>query len=275
MAMDFFLNFLKNGPMSESNRLNADEARRCPLPEGIETFWIYDSDSALKVHAAYKWAKAGDSKSALTLILDLALTELFKYASRFGKDSIFVAPFAREASGDNAIPQVLSEVLAVLCGATADNEIVQVTKVYHTGADPMERLALRPVFDGPVQAGKKYILVDDVVSLGGTLAELAHYVQSKGGVVAGVVVMVNAGRQKSLVPNRKTVKTLKERFANEIIEIFGIHVEALTANEAQYLVGFRSADEIRNRLLKAKQEVDIRLRSKGIAGVFGTENSPT
>ena len=139
----------------------------------------------------------------------------------------------------------------------------------------MERLALRPVFDGPVQAGKKYILVDDVVSLGGTLAELAHYVQSKGGVVAGVVVMVNAGRQKSLKPHRKTLKILKERFANEIIEIFGIHVEALTANEAQYLVGFRSADEIRNRLLKAKQEVDIRLRSKGIAGIFGREDSPT
>ena len=114
-----------------------------------------------------------------------------------------------------------------------------------------------------------------MVSLGGTLAELAHYVQSKGGVVAGVVVMVNAGRQKSLNPHRKTLKILKERFANEIIEIFGIHVEALTANEAQYLVGFRSADEIRNRLLKAKQEVDIRLRSKGIAGIFGREDSPT
>jgi hypothetical protein len=94
-------------------------------------------------------------------------------------------------------------------------------------------------------------------------------------VTPGVVVMVNAGRQKSLQPHRKTLKILKERFANEIIEIFGIHVEALTANEAQYLVGFRSADEIRNRLLKAKQEVDIRLRSKGIAGIFGREDSPT
>jgi hypothetical protein len=66
---------------------------------------------------------------------------------------------------------------------------------------------------------------------------------------------------------------LKQRYANEIIEIFGIHVDALTANEAQYLVGFRTADEIRNRLIKAKQEVDIRLRSKGIAGVFGAQNS--
>jgi hypothetical protein len=85
--------------------------------------------------------------------------------------------------------------------------------------------------------------------------------------------MNNAGRNKSLRPDRKTVKTLKERFANEIIEIFGIQVDALTANEAQYLVGFRSADEIRNRLSKAKEEVDLRLRSKGIEGVFGPQNS--
>ena len=58
-------------------------------------------------------------------------------------------------------------------------------------------------------------------------------------------------------PDARTLKTLKQRYANEIIEIFGIHVDALTANEAQYLVGFRTADEIRNRLLKAKQEVDL------------------
>jgi hypothetical protein len=39
---------------------------------------------------------------------------------------------------------------------------------------------------------------------------------------------------------------------------------ALTANEATYLIGFRSTDEIRNRLAKARQETDRRLRSKGI-----------
>jgi len=86
-------------------------------------------------------------------------------------------------------------------------------------------------------------------------------------------VIVNAGRNKSLRPAAKTLKILKERFANEIIEIFGIYVDVLTANEAQYLVGFRTADEIRNRLIKAKKEVDLRLRSKGIAGVFGAQVS--
>lgn len=160
-----------------------------------------------------------------------------------------------------------------MCGSTADKDIVQVTKVYHTGADPMERLALRPEFEGAVQVGGRYVLVDDVTSLGGTLAELAHYIQFTGGFIQDVAVIVNAGRNKSLRPDLKTIKTLNERFANEIIEIFGIQVDALTANEAQYLVGFRTVDEIRNRLLKAKQEVDLRLRSKGIAGVFGTQDS--
>ncbi len=83
------------------------------------------------------------------------------------------------------------------------------------------------------------------------------------------LVLVNAGRSKSLSPDKQTLKLLEERYGNELIEIFGIQASALTANEARYLVGFRSIDEIRNRLVKAKQEVDIRLRSKGIPSVFG------
>ena len=109
----------------------------------------------------------------------------------------------------------------------------------------------------------------EITSLGGTLAELANYIQSRGGIVHGVFVLVNAGRSKSLSPDKRTLKTLESRFAHELIEIFGIAVNAHTANEARYLVGFRTADAIRNRLAKAKQEIDLRLRSKGISSVFG------
>ncbi len=38
---------------------------------------------------------------------------------------------------------------------------------------------------------------------------------------------------------------------------------ALTANEASYLSGFRTADELRNRAAKATEEIDLRLRAKG------------
>jgi hypothetical protein len=60
-------------------------------------------------------------------------------------------------------------------------------------------------------------------------------------------------------------RSFKEQFDDEFTEIFGIEPNALTANEAQYLAGFRSADALRNRRAAAEQEIDRRLRSKGIA----------
>ncbi|MEI6825247.1 MAG: hypothetical protein WCK54_06630 [Desulfuromonadales bacterium] len=103
-----------------------------------------------------------------------------------------------------------------------------------------------------------------MTNLGGTLAELANYRLSHGGTIAAVVVLVNAGRTKQFQPTRAVIRKLEERYENEIEEIFGIIPGALTANEANYIIGFKSADEIRNRLVKARKETDLRLRSKGI-----------
>lgn len=79
-----------------------------------------------------------------------------------------------------------------------------------------------------------------------------------------MIVLVNAGRVKLFHPARKVLRELEKRYLHEIEEIFGIVPHALTANEANYLIGFKSVDEIRNRLAKARKETDLRLRSKGI-----------
>lgn len=68
-----------------------------------------------------------------------------------------------------------------------------------------------------------------------------------------VFVLVNAGRTTKFKPETKTIRLLEKRYGHEINDIFGIDPAALTANEASYLVGFRTADEIRNRLAKARQ----------------------
>ncbi len=174
---------------------------------------LFTKDTDIKSHHAYTAAKSGDVTAAIQLILDLALGFIEEHSHQFSKDQIFVSPHAREASGDNAIPQVL---------------------------------------------------VDDVTSLGGTLAELANYIQSNDSLVENAVVLVNAGRSTQFKPQAKTIQLLTRRFGHEITEIFGITPAALTANEATYLVGFRTADEIRNRLAKARQETHLRLRSKGL-----------
>jgi hypothetical protein len=234
------------------------------FPVNLTAFSLLEHDGQLKAHPAYRQAKAGDKVAALDLIQDVALEWLYLERLRFPPGVIFVAPHAQEASGDNAIPQTLSAVCAIVFKGRVDTEIVQIDRVYHTGADPMERMAARAQFTGQVEPGSEYVLVDDVTNLGGTLAELSNYIQLHGGVVRGVVVLVNAGRSKALVPDSRFVRLIKERFHDDFTEIFGIEPDALTANEAKYLADFRSVDAIRNRLSKAKQEIDCRLRSKGI-----------
>jgi len=76
------------------------------------------------------------------------------------------------------------------------------------------------------------------------------------------VVLVNAARSGRLTPARRLITMLERRHGNTIREAFQIDPVALTAEEAQYLIGFRSADEIRNRSLAARQETDRRLRAK-------------
>jgi len=225
---------------------------------------LFTQDVRIKAHSAYKLAKAGDQDAALDLVIDNAVAWLYEQREKFAPGLLFVAPHAQEATGDNAIPQTLASVCAAIFKGTADTEIVQSDRVYHTGADPMERMASLAQFVGRVLPGAEYVLVDDVTSLGGTLAELANYIQVYGGIVKGVVVLVNAGRNPELAPKAKFVQLIKERFDDEFTEVLGIEPGALTANEAQYLAGFRSIDAIRNRLVTAEQEIDRRLRSKGI-----------
>ena len=234
------------------------------FPASAKHFHRFRHDSELKKHPAYQAAKKGDNEAAFELVWDLASSFLMDLKGEFAENTVYVSPFAKEASGDNAIPPLLASACASFMEGKAENDIVQLERVFHTGADPMERLSLRPSFEGEVVSGQDYVLVDDVTNLGGTLAELANYILINGGMVKGTIVLCNAGRSDDFLPSKKTLRLLKERFGNEIKEIFGIRTEALTTNEANYLIGFRTTDEIRNRLFKAKKETTERLRSKGI-----------
>lgn len=236
------------------------------FPDDIKHFHCFSQDMDIKQHPDYGAAKSGSAGAALQLVEDLAFGFLVSLKGEFPEGTIFVSPYAKEASGDNALPLILSLMCAEVLGGTSETDIVQLQKVFHTGADPMERLIARPSFEGGVQHGSSYVLVDDVTSMGSTLAELANYLLMNGGSVIGSILLVNAGRSKIFRALKKHTRLLEERFGDEIKNIFGIHTAALTANEASYLVGFRTADEIRNRCVKAEKETVKRLLSKNYSG---------
>ena len=67
-------------------------------------YFLFADDGQLKAHADYRAAKAGDQAAALNLVWDLTVDFLIDTVRQLPPNVTYVAPFAREATGDNAIP---------------------------------------------------------------------------------------------------------------------------------------------------------------------------
>ena len=129
----------------------------------------------------------------------------------------------------------------------------------------MERLISRASFDGKVVSGGKYVLVDDVTTSGATISDLSSYIQANGGEVIGSVLLTNAMRTGSMLPSSKTIRTLEDKYGRTIKELFNIDPKALTREESQYLLGFRTDDELRNRAAKARDSRSERIHAKTVS----------
>lgn len=225
----------------------------------------YTDDSAVKAHADYTAAKNGDAVAAARLVPDLVKPETITAArSKFDGETIFAPVSLEEPGGRNRIPAVLAGYYAAAVGAEFDTAIRQANRAFHTGAGPMERLIASPFFEGQVQAGRNYVIVDDVTVLGGTIAEMANHIETGGGHVVGVVTLVNASRTGHIGASKLHTKLIENRFGDVVRQELGIEPAALTAAEAIYIAGFRDADALRARILKSRRERSSRLGSKGV-----------
>ena len=123
--------------------------------------------------------------------------------------------------------------------------------------------ANRPRFDGDVQAGRKYILVDDVFSAGGTFSELRAFIETNGGIVVDTITMANGSKSinPQLAVTKKHVLELENKFGVKSLQQFlkeeNLYVgnyKSLTDSEARTILGAPPLDEARDRIAKARQE---------------------
>ncbi len=235
------------------------------LPKGLVEIHSARDTGALKAHPDYAAAKGGDAAAAVQVVRDLVSDgDITKAEKEIGPGALWVFPHAEEATGRNAIPAMLASRYAAATGGEVADPIVQSNRVFHTGADAMQRMIAPATFNGPVVPGARYVLVDDVSTMGSTLAALAHHIQSGGGKVVGAVTLANAGRAPTLVASKAQTYKIEQRHGPAIRELFQAEPGALTRDEASYVLGFRSTDELRNRAATAERERVDRLRAKGI-----------
>ncbi len=109
------------------------------------------------------------------------------------------------------------------------------------------------LFDGDVEESVEYLLVDDFVGEGGTLANFRGYIKSRGGRVVGATVLRGNAFSAKIALSNETLNALREKHGKQLEdwwqEHFAFGFDCLTESEARYLIRTPDADTVRNRIL--------------------------
>jgi hypothetical protein len=224
---------------------------------------IVAEQSTVKRHPDYEQAKQGNVQDAAPAAKRLAAGLLTpRSVEAVGGWTIqgasLVPVHALEGQGFNRIPAAFAELLGGMIGLEVETGIIQVNVVNHTGATGWQRLASPPLFDGVVVAGRRYLLVDDFVGQGGTLANLRGHIIHHGGEVVGAICLTGRNDSARLALNAQTLEALRGKYEagleNWWLQTCGYDFSSLTESEAQYLLRVEDADTVRARLAEARSE---------------------
>lgn len=225
-----------------------DQAIRFPWNHFPGVF-IHSPESFVKTHHAYAAGKSGDSLAAMALAVEAISNKTLDQLWRRFNDlaPILVSAHASEASGVNAIPDALAWLISDVLQWPRERRIFQTNKVSHTGATGYERLQRQALFAGPIVIGLNYLLVDDFIGQGGTLANLRGHILAQNGCVIGATVLTGKDYSAELALASAQLSELRRKHGH--IEYwwrqrFGFGFECLTASEARYLSQTATAERI-------------------------------
>lgn len=208
---------------------------------------------------SYAAAKGGDMKAALELVDRVMPDDIERRVRATIGDArpIVAAVHAEEAAGRNKIPLATAFVLGERLGLQVDEKLVQASRAKRTGSDGMARLGVQPEFAGEVERGADYLLVDDTLAQGGTLAQLKTHIEDNGGRVVGVFALSGKQYSAKISLDNATLNDVRAKYGS--IEDWwkgelGYGFEGLTQSEARYMLNSRlSPEALRDRVAAARQ----------------------
>ncbi|HCE5184934.1 phosphoribosyltransferase [Vibrio parahaemolyticus] len=208
----------------------------------------------------YLDAKKGSATAALAIAQRLITPEMLNNVKNLiGDNQAKIVPvLATENAGNNKIPLAMAAVLANRLGLEVEYDIVQSEKVGRTGKGAFHRLAMSPKFEGNVERDQSYLIVDDTLSMGGTLASLRGYIENRAGKVLGAAVMTAHPAALDITLKPKLSNAMQQKHGPELDDYwrkeFGYSVNEITQGEAGHLRKAPSLDAIRDRITEARNE---------------------
>ena len=232
-----------------------------PWPKDFPTAIVHTTRANInnKFNDLFDLAKSGDVDSAYDLVENIVHADRIAALVNRHPNAIVVAVHAEEATGKNKIPEVYAKMIGKVGGLEVDESIVQSVRAKRTGEDAWYRMTHRPEFDGEVQSGREYIIVDDHLTMGGTVSELRSFIENGGGNVVEITSLTASQGSTTISISQETIGKLNDKFGHDklleqlkSVNITG-ELEALTESEGRYLLKL-SPISLGNRIAEARQE---------------------
>ncbi|WP_133122825.1 hypothetical protein [Zhengella mangrovi] len=228
-------------------------------PDGSDYSGLWD-------HPLYQAAKGErDVDSAMRIIDDLAKEEVVDslrgLAIRCGKTPIVIAPSADIAETNNALAISYANWIGHELDWPVEERVFQDKTVSRDRQGGWFRLAHRASFYGQIDSATPYVIVDDVITMGGTMADLRSFIHRKGGSVIGMSAIASReGTDKQIRLGNDTLARLEEHygsdFSSNCCELFGFPHECFTRDEGLRLLACKGYDSLRENILRARHEAD-------------------
>jgi adenine/guanine phosphoribosyltransferase-like PRPP-binding protein len=234
---------------------------RIPWPTDFPDVVTHTAVAARDQYPQYQAAKAGDGLAAATLARDLINDRALAVLRQIiGERKPLLAPVAAlESKGFNALPDALAEIISEKLGLPVeDGELLQTNVVAHTRASGWHRIVTPPSFEGAVRAGREYLLIDDHVGLGGTLANMRGYIETNGGIVIAMTTLTQSRDAAKIALTPATLDVLKSKHGQQLEtywqDIFGYGLECCTEVEGSYIARQPTFDTIANVMAEAAKK---------------------
>ena len=247
-----------------------DRPPRKAWPSDFPAVVVHIEYRRILQHPDYPMAKAAAAAAAEGLVADLVNeAAVQRIAEVLGSRKPEIVPVhAEERTGRNKIPMAYALLLADRLGLDVGTRIVQSNIALHGGRDAYYRLAIQPEFDGPVVSGRDYLIVDDTMTMGGTLANLRGHIEANGGEVIMASTLTRpaspgvggAALDLEIHLASTTLARLNARHRRLSAwwkQEFGHDLDALTEGEAGHLLKTASVDAIRDRIAAARRRAGI------------------
>lgn len=215
--------------------------------EGFPHGYGHTSISYLRNCPGFEEAKLGNMSAAQFVVNQCAKKERLCALRERYPDAILIPVHSR-----NTLPLALAQSI----GLPIWRNVILLHIVSRKYLCAFQRLLQKPIFAGFVRYGAMYILVDDVVTQGGTIAALREFVISRGGIVIAVVALAYAIGSHAIAPKRKCIIRLFIKFGTRLLlllRFLGVATvfEELTNMQARYLLRFASVRNMVRKLLAA------------------------